>query len=217
MTRALRLMVVALLAVFTAGLWAAGPASAAPSIEVSKTTNLDPKGESIQVTGAGFTPGIDIYLVVCDPAVPNGGACDLGNYRQVTITADGSFSSDMKPVAKFSVANCIKVGCAIQTSHVGNGKDRTQETLVPIGFKGQTAPMVTATAGAPAPSGSATAAGSESAAPADSNTPASDASNVATADDASSSSSTLWIVLGIAAVVVIGIVVALSRRKPSNS
>ena len=76
--RAARLLIAIVLAI-SAGTWLAAPAFAAVSITVNKTEGLNPKGETVKVEGAGFKPGIQLYLVTCNPAIPSGGACDLAN------------------------------------------------------------------------------------------------------------------------------------------
>ncbi|MGR6999660.1 neocarzinostatin apoprotein domain-containing protein [Yinghuangia aomiensis] len=121
-------------------------------------------GENVTVTGKGFAPGIQVFVAVCDPAQPAGKACDMANYKMATVDAGGGFVADVKLVAKFGQTDCTATPCAVQTSRMGNGKDRTQEALAAIGFTGGVAPTLPSkpqeNAGAPgatAPAGAASA------------------------------------------------------------
>lgn len=213
--RGVRLLLAAVLAV-AAGLWAAIPAFAAASITVDKTEGLNPKGDQVTVSGSGFKPGIQLYLVTCDPAIPNGGACDLASFSMVDVGADGSWTSKLKVLAKFGTTDCLKVGCAIQTSRVGEGADRTQETLVPIGFKGQTAPMASPTATPASESASPTEPASPSAT-AEPTAPATPTTTDAASDATASSSGVspvVWIVVAVVVIAALaGGLVAMSRRS----
>lgn len=165
-------------------------------LELSKSTGLDPAGESIQVKGQGFQPNITLFLVACDPAVPKGGACDMANFKQVKTDAQGGFAGELKVVASFGSTDCLKTPCAIQTSKVGGGADRSQEAFAAIGFTGGVAPAATATP-------------SEQASPDSSKAP------VTEKDSADSdSSSTPWLIGGgVLVVVALGAVLALRRRS----
>jgi hypothetical protein len=212
-------LLLALLALFGLGLLSAAPAMAAVSMTVSQTTDLNPKGTKVSVQGQGFTPGIQLYVVTCNPAIPNGGACDLANFSQVDVAADGSWSADVKVVATFGSVDCLKVGCAIQTSRVGKGADRTQEAIVPIMFTGQTAPMASAPPAASASpsessSASATVEPTDPASPVA--TPA--VTNVASdSTDSGGSSAALWIVIVVVIVVLAGGGIWYARRDSSSN
>ncbi len=212
-----RLIVTILLSV-TAALWAAGPAFAAVAITVSKTTGLNPAGEKVVVKGAGFKPGIQLYLVTCNPAIPNGGACDLANFSMVTVKSDGSWSSDLKVAAKFGTVNCINTACAIQTSHVGVGADTSQEALQAVTFTGQTVPPYTGPVVVTAPP-SASPSASVSPTTPDTSAPTPANSDVAstTTSTSSGSSPMIWIAVVVVLVALIGGGVAYARRKGASS
>lgn len=129
-------VVLALLVVAGLQLIVAGPAHAAPGVEVSKTSDLAPKGEPVTVRGSGFQPDVTLFVVACDPAVANGGACDMANFAQAKTDASGAFEADLKLVASFGTTDCLTTPCAVMTSKVGDGGDRSQETAVPIAFTG---------------------------------------------------------------------------------
>lgn len=214
--RTWRLAVATVLAV-VAALWAAGPAFAAVAITVSKTTGLNPAGEKVVVKGAGFKPGIQLYLVTCNPAIPNGGACDLANFSMVTVKSDGSWTSDLKVAAKFGTVNCINTACAIQTSRVGAGADTSQEALQAITFTGQTVPayngpVVVTASPTPSTSDSATPSAPAASIPASTQSPV-----AAGASSSSGVSPVLWVVIAVVIVALVGGGIAYARRKGSAS
>lgn len=217
--RAARLLIAIVLAI-SAGTWLAAPAFAAVSITVNKTEGLNPKGETVKVEGAGFKPGIQLYLVTCNPAIPSGGACDLANFPgPVDVKPDGTWSASLKVVAKFGTVDCFKTACAIQTSRVGQGADRTQEAYAAISFTGQTVPAWVPSA-TPAASETATAPASPSATPSDTAaapaTPdATDVASTTTSD--SGTSPAVWIVVAVVVVALVGGGIAYSRRNAANS
>jgi hypothetical protein len=222
MTRAIgrrgagRLIIACVLAV-AAALWAAGPAFAAVSITVSKTTGLNPAGEKVVVKGVGFRPGIQLYLVTCNPAIPNGGACDLANFSLVNVKPDGSWVSTLKVAARFGTVNCLTTACAIQTSRVGNGADTSQEALAALTFTGQTVPPYSGPVVVTA-SPSASPAASVSPSAPDSSAPSANSSGIAAPATSSSSgtSPVIWIVIAVVVVALVGGAVAYSRRKSAS-
>lgn len=121
----------------------AAPAGAA-SLSGSRTAGLDPAGETIGVSGSGYVPGIQVYVALCNPAVGSGGACDMVNFRQVPVDGAGNFSTALRVVPQFGATDCTVVGCAVQTSRVGMGADRSQEATLAVGFAAAPAPVVPA-------------------------------------------------------------------------
>lgn len=191
----LRLLAVAAV-VLTTQTFGLSAAHADVRLEMSKSSGLNPAGESVEVKGTGYQPNIPLFLVACDPAIPKGGACDMANFQQVTTDADGKFTGTLKLVPAFGSTDCLKTPCAVQTSKVGDGGDRSQEATHPIGFTGGVAPAET-----PSPSAAATPGASEG----------------PVKDDASSksdSSSMPWLIGGgVLVVAAIGAVLALRRRS----
>ncbi|HEY7859719.1 MAG TPA: neocarzinostatin apoprotein domain-containing protein [Candidatus Nanopelagicales bacterium] len=214
--RRLGCLIVSMLLAVAAAMWGAGPAFAAVAITVSKTTGLDPAGETVTVNGTGFTPGIQLYLVACNPAIPAGGACDLANFSLVSVTSDGSWTSKLKVVARFGTVNCLTTACAIQTSRVGDGKDVSQQALQALTFTGQKVPAFSG----PVPSSVATSTPSASvpATPSDSAVASPRNSEVAASSAAAGSDGSLWIVVAVVVVVaLIGGGVVYRRRHGSTS
>lgn len=117
------------------------PGPTGPQLTASRSTDLNPAGDDITVKGSGFKAATGLFVVLCDPAVPNGGACDMANFKQVKTDAAGAFSTPLHVVAKFGTTDCTKVACALMTSRIGAGADRTQEAKLAVTFgDGSTTP-----------------------------------------------------------------------------
>lgn len=176
---------------------ATAPAFADSAIQVSQVENLDPQGTEVTITGTGYQPNVGLFVVLCDPAIANGGSCDMANFKQVTTSADGTFEQKLTVMAKFGQTSCMKTPCAIQTSKVGDGADRTQEYTVPVSFKGGVAatPSTASASASPNP----------------------ESANTADASDDSGSSSTMTLVLIAAVVVVVaGAGLLILRRRTTS-
>lgn len=120
---------------------AATPQPSGAALSVEPATDLDPAGADVAVTGKGYEAGVGLFIVLCDPSVPKGGACDMANFKQVMTDAGGGFTAQVKVLPQFGEIDCMKTPCGIQTSKVGDGANRTQERTVPVGFKGGVAPV----------------------------------------------------------------------------
>ncbi len=113
--------------------FAAAPPVTTAAMTASKTTGLNPHGETITVTGTGFQPNIDLYLANCDTDIPAGQECDAANLKIVTTNASGKFTQAVK-VGSFTGTDCLVKACGLQTSKVGAGADATQSVTVPLSF-----------------------------------------------------------------------------------
>lgn len=213
----LRVARAAFLAFFVASvglLVSSAPAHAdGAALSVDPTTDLDPAGTSVTVKGSGYEPNIGLFVVVCDPTVPKGGACDMANFQQAKTDADGAFEVKLKTVAVFGQTDCAKTPCGIQTSKVGDGANRTQERTVPIGFSGGVAPADgwPGVGSADADPGAATTPGADT---------GEDTQTDQTADKADDSSSSTPIVIGaivVALAIGAGVVFARRRRQPTDT
>jgi neocarzinostatin family protein len=204
------------------------PAADKPTLTAAKTTGLSAAGDVVKLVGTGFKPNIHLYILPCDPAQGAGRACDMGSFAGPTVVdANGSFSTDVKVQSKFSNVDCLKTRCAIATSNSGDGKDRTQEAYLPIGFEGEAAGLpaspapATAAPQAGAPGAGAPKLSTESNAPGlgqatDTAQESSPKSAQKSAEDEDDDSNTGLIVGLVAAVVVVLVVagVVVRRRRP---
>ncbi|GCD97498.1 neocarzinostatin apoprotein domain-containing protein [Embleya hyalina] len=200
------------------------PAAGKATLSAVKTTGLNPAGDVVKLVGKGFTPGVRLFILPCDPAQGAGRACDMGSFAGPTeADATGSFSTDIKVAAKFGAVDCLKTRCAIATSNSANGKDRTQEVYLPIGFEGEVAglpatpgPATAAPqAGAPGAGGAAQPSASAGAPGAAASAPAK--TSAAEKDDDDDGGNT-GLIIGVVAGVVVVLVVAgvvVKRRRPS--
>ncbi len=168
----------------------ASPAAAASSatgpegqkLTVSKSSGLDPAGETVTVSGTGYHTEKGIYVAFC---VDNGagrtptpcvGGVDMsgesGASQWVSSNPpsygeglakpykgeghDGSFSVQIKVRAKDANTDCTESGvkCAVITrnDHTRGG-DQSQTVRIPVTFQGSGSPTDTSTPGATAPAG----------------------------------------------------------------
>lgn len=63
-----------------------------PKLVVSPATNLT-KGEAVKVSGTGFTPNDQVYVVECMDNASGQSGCDIATATPVTITASGTLPS----------------------------------------------------------------------------------------------------------------------------
>lgn len=105
---------------------AAGSAQAAAGLTLSPGGPYT-SGQSVTVNGTGYLANHQLFIVHCNPAVPAGGACDMGAFKQVTTDANGAFTVSVVLNSKFGSTDCSAVQCAVMTSSVTNPRDRTQE------------------------------------------------------------------------------------------
>jgi hypothetical protein len=155
----------------------ATPAAAVPAITVSRTTGLNPAGDTITVSGSGYDVAKGIYVAVCVDNGPGrtptpclGGADTQGgnggskwissnppSYGEGLTTPygpGGTFTVTLSVVAVDPVTgtDCTKVKCAAVTraDHTRTS-DRSQDARVPLTFGLPPAPTTTTTAPPPPP------------------------------------------------------------------
>jgi hypothetical protein len=132
------------------------------------STDLDPEGATVRVTGSGFDTGKGIYVALCaiptaDPALPAGaatppGPCsagtegeslwvssnppDYGTDLAVPYGDGGSFRAELVLQAAIDADHdCREVACALATRNDDtNAEDRTQDLLLPVSFAAASAP-----------------------------------------------------------------------------
>lgn len=205
-----RAILVLLAGVVCLAMWSSPASADGASLQVDQSTDLDPAGGSVSVSGSGYEPGIGLFVVVCDPAVPKGGACDMANFQQAKTDTGGSFEVELKVLPTFGQTDCTKTPCAIQTSKVGDGANRTQERTVPIGFTGGVAP-------ADGWEGVSTAdAGPGEAAAGSSDTSADDPQDGADEDSSSSMPLVIGVIVAVAVIGAAAFVLSRRRRQPAE-
>ncbi|MFH9038919.1 immunoglobulin I-set domain protein [Streptomyces sp. NPDC017966] len=130
-------------------------------LSVSATANLNPAGETLRVTGAGYDTTKAVYVALCrdngDGKVPGpcvGGADQSGEggashwivpegdpYAGVLATtwgAGGTFDVEIRAQAKDASVDCLRYSCSVVTrvDHRNTG-DRSQDVRVPVTWEGQ--------------------------------------------------------------------------------
>lgn len=140
------------------------------TLQASRTEALDPAGERITVTGAGFDVNKGIYVAFC--AIPPPGMapspCGGGEDRAGSTGASAWISSNPPPYAvglptpygpggSFTVelsiqpiidatTDCRRVRCAIVTRNDHTrSSDRSQDLFLPVTFRAESAPSLPGT------------------------------------------------------------------------
>ena len=159
------------------------------SVSLSKTSDLNPSGDTIRVEGKGFkTSGPGIYVGIAqNDQMDVTNADSFGPDTQFVSTSrgnlksDGSFSVDLPVSAKFGTADCMQNACSVYTIAAHGSSDRSQDTATAVSFAGGAAKQ---DATRPSGGGSSQSAGSAS-----SGTSGSTGSSGASSTSASSGSS----------------------------
>lgn len=140
------------------------------SLSVSQAVGLDPDGQSVTVSGAGYdeTKGVYVSLCVVPPPGTTPSPCGGGVDRENTSGASAWISSNppsyaagvsqpYDPGGSFTVTldvsptineslDCRQVRCAIVTRNDHTrGSDRSQDLLVPVTFADPTVPTTATT------------------------------------------------------------------------
>jgi hypothetical protein len=112
-------------------------AAAAPKLMVKPATGLI-KGKTVKVTGSGFTPHDQVFLVECLAVATGQGQCDINTATPASITAKGILPPTYFTVVTGKIGNksCgtkksnLK-GCVINVGNANGGDTAT----TPIAFK----------------------------------------------------------------------------------
>lgn len=151
--RALPILLGAGLAVF--GL--SSPALAAgPGITVGPASGADPAGQTLTISGSGFTANALGFYVSFGPKnadyYTNAGIYQKTKWVRVGATpsagqdvlkADGTFSTTLEVSASYTdgdgnAVDCLKTQCYVLTFAAHGSADRSQDTFAAVNFTGQT-------------------------------------------------------------------------------
>ncbi|MFD1814250.1 neocarzinostatin apoprotein domain-containing protein [Rhodococcus gannanensis] len=142
-----------------AGASAAAPTTTAtapagsPSVSASKTSGLNAAGDTITVSGTGFsTTGAGIYVGVAQSnrfSTTDASAFQDAKFIRASDMSNGSWSTTLGVTGAFGDSDCTRNACAVYTLAAHGSADRSQDTVTPISFVG-TANPTTTTAAAPA-------------------------------------------------------------------
>ncbi|GAC80446.1 Neocarzinostatin family protein [Gordonia malaquae] len=117
---------------------------AGPSVSVDRTSGLNPSGDSVTVSGSGFsTSGPGVYVGIAQSnqfSVTDQSSFDDRAVWVATsngrMRADGSFSVQLPVKAKFGRADCTTSPCAVYTFAAHGSSDRSQDTATGVSFTG---------------------------------------------------------------------------------
>lgn len=137
------------------------------SVSLSKTSDLNPSGDTIRVEGKGFkTSGPGIYVGIAQNdqmdvtnADSFGPDTKFVSTSRGNLKSDGSFSVDLPVSAKFGTADCMQNACSVYTIAAHGSSDRSQDTATAVSFAGGAAKQ---DATLPSSGGSSQSAGSAS-------------------------------------------------------
>lgn len=127
-------------------LGAPDPASAAePSVSVSPASGLDPAGDFVVVTGRGFDPNSQLFVMQCRHNSNSDHTCNSVGLQKVTTDAQGSFvARGVKVIGRFGATDCATTQCAVKTSAVqGHSGDRSKDRSANISFGAPAQPPAT--------------------------------------------------------------------------
>ena len=121
-----------------------GTSTSGATVTLSKTTGLNPSGDTIQVTGRGFsTSGPGLYVGIAqNNQMDVTNADSFGPDTQFVSTGrgnlrpDGSFTITLPVSAQFGSANCMTNPCSVFTIAAHGSSDRSQDTATPVSFAG---------------------------------------------------------------------------------
>lgn len=164
------------------------------SVSLSKTSDLNPSGDTIRVEGKGFkTSGPGIYVGIAQNdqmdvtnADSFGPDTKFVSTSRGNLKSDGSFSVDLPVSATFGTADCMQNACSVYTIAAHGSSDRSQDTATAVSFAGGAAKQ---DATLPSGGGSSQSAGSASSSASGSTGSSGSSSTTGSGGSSSSSSS----------------------------
>lgn len=113
----------------------AAPASAAAGIVVTPSTDLL-DGQSVQVSGTGYTPNTFIGVAMCEPGATSTSGCDLSPLVTLTTDATGSFTTTttVRRIISTSNANTDCASAPGACVMAAGTPDLSQSATAPLSF-----------------------------------------------------------------------------------
>jgi len=117
----------------------AADAAPRPTVSVSKTSNLNPNGEWLTVSGKGFSgKNFGIYVGLAQdnkygPTKQN--SFGETKWLKPNEIRGGRFTTRIKVKAVSGKINCKVNSCSIRTLSAHGVPDRTQDTKTPVSFR----------------------------------------------------------------------------------
>ncbi|WP_246098201.1 hypothetical protein [Rhodococcus spelaei] len=113
---------------------------AGPTVTLSKKTAIAAAGESITISGAGFSgAGAGLYVGLAQDdkfSTTDASAWMTTKWLKATDIVDGAWSATVDVAAIAGTSDCLKNTCSIYTVAAHGSPDRTQDTKTPVTFAG---------------------------------------------------------------------------------
>lgn len=123
---------------------AAFTANSGLSVSLSKAGEINPSGESVTISGSGFSgaaPGLYVGLVQDNVFSSSDASVWMTSaFVKPEQISGGNWSIPMKLVANQGAFDCVKNACSIYTVMAHGSSDRSQDTKTPVSFVGGVAP-----------------------------------------------------------------------------
>ncbi|MGO4200307.1 hypothetical protein AB4Z09_00850 [Rhodococcus sp. TAF43] len=114
------------------------PGEVTPLVSLSKATDLVADGETITVTGSGFSgAGAGIYVGLIQDSkysATDSTAWMTTKWLEATDIVGGAWTADIDVAAVKGDSNCLENTCSIYTVAAHGSPDRTQDTQTPVSF-----------------------------------------------------------------------------------
>ena len=142
-----RALLATVVAAAAATFGAAPAVAASPATSASKTTNLSVDGETVTVSGSGFSgegPGIYVGLVQDSHfSATNADAWISSVFVRAAQISGGSWSASLPVTAAKGSSDCTVNSCSIYTVAAHGSPDRSQDTQIPVSFAAAPKPTTT--------------------------------------------------------------------------
>ncbi|MFC4602999.1 hypothetical protein [Rhodococcus kronopolitis] len=116
------------------------PEPTGPVVTLSKSADLTAAGDTVTVTGSGFSGegfGLYVGLVQDDKySATDAGAWMTTKWLKSAEIVDGGFTATIDVAAALNGSDCLVNTCSIYTVAAHGSADRTQDTKTPVTFKG---------------------------------------------------------------------------------
>ncbi|WP_233283116.1 hypothetical protein [Prescottella equi] len=114
------------------------------SVSLSKSSDINPAGETVTVSGSGFSgaaPGLYVGLVQDNVfSAADASVWMTSAFVKPEQISGGNWSLPVDMVATRGAFDCIKNACSIYTVMAHGSSDRSQDTKTPVSFVGGVAP-----------------------------------------------------------------------------
>ncbi|CAM2898273.1 IPT/TIG domain protein [Prescottella defluvii] len=114
------------------------PGEATPLVSLSKATGIAAAGETVTVTGSGFSgAGAGLYVGLVQDSKYSATDADAWmttKWLTATDIVNGAWTADIDLAALAGDSNCLENTCSIYTVAAHGSPDRTQDTKTPVSF-----------------------------------------------------------------------------------